>query len=314
MQERAHGMMYHHFHDGGRHIVGQGSISAETFHEELDYYGRTHNILSAEAFLWKFRQDRLSCKDVCLTFDDNLLCQFDIAYPVMQERGLTGFWFLYTSPFDGEFGKVEIYRHFRFSCFADVEEFYRAFFEAAYQADGHMEEAMRQYQPDTYLAEFPFYTPSDKRFRYMRDMVLGEAGYNGIMDDMIKAYCYDISENAKLLWMHPAQVRALHDNGHVIGLHSHTHPMVMCQKDLGGQKREYETNKARLEQMTGAKVVCAAHPCNSYNKDTLACMRSLGIEIGFRSNMAQVSMEDPALEYPREDHANILKEMRCARS
>ncbi len=309
MKKTAHGIMYHHFHDERRHIVEQGAISAGQFHDMLDYYGRTHNIITAEEFLHKSLQNQLSGDDVCLTFDDGLLCQYDVAYPVMKDRGLTAFWFIYTSPLDGIMEKLEIYRHFRFSMFANIEDFYSAFFKILAKTDYLSAKVLQAYHPDEYLKEFPFYTPSDKLFRYMRDIVLGDAKYNGIMDKMIAEYGYPVRENAKLLWMRPEHMKDLHDNGHILGLHSYSHPTVMKNKPLEEQCEEYGTNKKQLELITGTQVVSVLYPCNSYNEDTLTCVRNLNIQIGFRANMAEVRSMRPWLEYPREDHTNIIKAM-----
>ena len=173
VQSKAHGIMYHHFHDNQKHIVGQGSISAETFNDMLDFYGKDHNIIGAGEFLQKSEAGTLSPADVCLTFDDGLLCQYDVAYPVMKDRGLTAFWFIYTSPLDGVIEKIELYRHFRFSKFSDIEDFYSAFFNIVAANDPEAMAAIHSFDPDQYLKEFPFYTPNDKRFRYMLDRVLG---------------------------------------------------------------------------------------------------------------------------------------------
>lgn len=309
MGERAHGIMYHHFHDGHKHIMGQGSISAEKFDDMLDYYGKTHNIIGAEEFLHKSVNNTLLPMDVCLTFDDGLLCQYDVAYPVMRDRGLTAFWFIYTSPLDGVIEKLEIYRHFRFSVFPDIEDFYAAFFEMVSKKDVAAMGTMSLYNPDEYLKEYPFYTPNDKRFRYMRDVVLGETKYNAMMDGMIEQYQYDVDKNSQILWLNVDDIKKLHHQGHIIGLHSYSHPTVMIKKDYEGQKIEYGTNKHQLEKVIGEDVIAVSYPCNSYNTDTLKCMKDFEIKIGFRANMADVCLEELCLEYPREDHANIIKAM-----
>lgn len=309
MSERAHGIMFHHFHDKQKHIVGQGSISGEKFDDMLSFYKKTHNIISAKDFLEKSTNGTLSEKDVCLTFDDGLLCQFDIAYPILKQRNLTAFWFFYTSPLNGILEKLEVYRHFRFSMFPDIEEFYSAFFAIAKREYEKILEELRTFNPDNYLKNFPFYTPNDKRFRYLRDVVLGESRYNAIMDSMLLEYHYNVQENAEKLWIKEAQIRELHDNGHIIGLHSYSHPTRMIKKNLREQRTEYGTNKRQLETIIRDKVISASYPCNSYNSDTLKCMNELNIEIGFRANMEEICLENMQLEYPREDHANILKTM-----
>ena len=307
--KKAHGIMFHHFHDETKHIVGQGSISGATLDALLDYYGRDHKIIPAKEFLQKSIEGTLHEDEVCLTFDDGLLCQYDIAYPVLKKRGLTAFYFVYTSPMDGVLEKVEVHRHFRFSKFSDIESFYSAFFQILSKNDPAVMKELSKYDPDQHLQQFPFYTPNDKRFRYARDTLLGTEKYYAIMDSMIKEYDYDVEANAKLLWIKPNQIKELYDNGNIIGLHSYSHPTVMIGKNDEEQKKEYEKNKAQLEHVIGDKVVSVSYPCNSYNDFTLKCMENMGIQIGFRANMEDFVLNNQKLEYPREDHANIIRKM-----
>jgi hypothetical protein len=63
--------------------------------------------------------------------------------------------------------------------------------------------------------------------------------------------------------------------------------------------------------LTGATPLAMSHPCNSYDERTLRILRKLGIQLGFRSNMAETEATDD-LTFPREDHANVLAEMKAA--
>ena len=56
-------------------------------------------------------------------------------------------------------------------------------------------------------------------------------------------------------------------------------------------------------------MIAVSYPCNSYDKNTLKHMQDMGIQIGFRANLADIRLEDASLEYPRQDHANILRAM-----
>lgn len=305
-----HGIMFHHFHDETKHIVGQGSISMQEFENLLDYYGETYRLISADEYLFRSNNHCLAENDVCITFDDGLLCQYDVAYPVLQKRKITAFWFIYTSPLTGKIEKLEIYRHFRFSKFDGIEEFYAAFFDSAKQYCPDAVEKLKDFNPSEYAKGFPFYTPNDKRFRYLRDHVLGDARYCHLMDQMIADYHYDISGNADLLWLKGEQIQELHRNGHIVGLHSHTHPTTMDRKPFPEQKEEYSVNKACLESITRQKIVSVSYPCNSYNMDTIRCMLELDIQIGFRANMLPEKIYGRQFEYPREDHANISRDMK----
>lgn len=133
------------------------------------------------------------------------------------------------------------------------------------------------------------------------------------MDDMLNKYQYDAQKNSELLWIKNEQIKNLHADGHIIGMHSHTHPTVMINKTFDEQMQEYGENQEILQSITGGKIFSISYPCNSYNQDTLRCMRKLDIEIGFRANMNADRVggaDDKRLECPREDHANIMYEIR----
>jgi hypothetical protein len=79
----AHGVMFHHFHDD-RHRRGQGSISAEQLVELIEHLGR-NDILPAQEWMRRAAVGALTDTDTCLTFDDALRCQYDVALPVLRD-------------------------------------------------------------------------------------------------------------------------------------------------------------------------------------------------------------------------------------
>lgn len=105
-KNRSHGLMFHHFHNE-THPLGQGSISENDFRNIIKYYSNNFNVISADIYLDKILSNKLDECDVCLTFDDNLKCQYEIALPVLDELNLKAFWFVYTSPLNGSYEKVE---------------------------------------------------------------------------------------------------------------------------------------------------------------------------------------------------------------
>jgi peptidoglycan/xylan/chitin deacetylase (PgdA/CDA1 family) len=304
---RPHGIMFHHFRDA-RHPDGQGALSAGELRRMLEYLG-PDRILPARDWQARAVNNALRPRDLCLTFDDNLRCQYDVAVPVLREFGLTAFFFVYTSVLRGNPERLEIYRHFRTTRFATVDQFYAAFFAALVRSD-HKElvvEGLASFNPQTYLAGFPFYTEGDRRFRFVRDQVLGPARYVAVMDRMLAAAGVDLAQVTADLWMTPDHVRELHAAGHVIGLHSDTHPTRVADLSPLSQEREYQTNLDDLTRLTGETPTAMSHPCNSYNPHTLRILRKLGVKLGFRANMQDGPFGE--LEHPREDHANLLQRL-----
>lgn len=305
---RPYGIMFHHFHDG-RHPKGQGSIDADQLDNLIQFIG-PERFIPAEEWLERFLSSRLQPTDICITFDDNLRCQYDVALPVLKSYGLTGFWFVYTSVLEGDIENLEIYRHFRNTSFRSIEDFYTSFFFVVRESQwaDASERALAAFDPARYLEDFPFYTSNDKKFRYVRDRALGSDAYNDIMDRMIAQHGLSKKALSENLWMNAGQIRALAKDGHVIGLHSHSHPTQLSQLSPAQQRDEFGKNRDILSGLLGKSPRVMSHPCNSYNWSTIECLKEMNIEMGFRANMA-TSLFGTQFELPREDHTNLLREM-----
>ena len=305
--EFPHGLLFHHFHDD-LHPTGQGSISAEKLADIIEFAGR-ERILNADEWIERSLSGTLRDSDLCITFDDNLLCQYDIAYPVLQSYGIKAFWFIFSSCFRGEFLPLEIYRYFRSTEFDDVDSFYEAFYRSLEKLSYGVEIIQRTAPRNfiDYLAHLPYYTEADRRFRYLRDMELGNERYEEVMDAMIEASDLDRESLPDKLWMNEGHIKKLCEDRHVIGLHTHNHPTNCASLPGHVQHREYAENIEVLESITGHRPLTMAHPCGSYNADTLDALNDLNIEIGFRADVDGAAQS--LLEQPRMDHAVILKLM-----
>lgn len=306
----AHGIMFHHFWDS-RHPAGQGAICADDLARMLRHLG-TERILTAEAWLDKAAHGGLEPHHLCLTFDDALLCQYEVALPVLNDFGLTAFWFIYSSVFEGQLRKMEVYRYLRTVAYPTVDDFYAQFDAALARSPygARANAALADFDPGRYLAGFPFYTDADRRFRFLRDRVLGHDPFEEIMDALVAQAGLGAEQLRHLLWMENNALRDLDARGHILGLHSYTHFTTLGEMSYDEQKQEYLANRRHLMEVTGHAPRAMAHPCNSYNQDTVAILEELGIEIGFRSNMAGPS--GSRYELPRQDHALIMAELENA--
>ncbi len=307
--ERPTGLMFHHFHDDV-HPEAQGSIDAGTFGKILDHIQKEHRILPAQDWFESAVAGSLTAQDVCITFDDALACQYDVAGPVLAERGLTAFWFVYTSVLEGGIEPLEIFRLFRTTRFSGVEAFYARFFGRIEEDDrDRYREARSQFDPEEYLKNAPFYSHDDRWFRYLRDNTLTADEYEAVMFGMMDDASFSIEDARKNLWLTAGRVKDLAKDGHVIGLHSHTHPTTMAKLSPQRQRQEYERNYSALTALLGKRPLTVSHPCNSYSQTTLEILRSLDIEVGFRADSQEIDNRS-LLEFSREDHANICRHLR----
>lgn len=299
-----HGVTFHHF-SGQGHPLGQGAITSERFEQILNFIG-AHRFLPARAWQAGVEQGSLAPESLCLTFDDNLRCQYDVAVPVLDRLNMTAFFFVSSGALTNEPEMIEIYRYFRTVAFADIDSFYDSFWRQIAQSPYHARvmQALEGFVPARHLAAYPFYSDGDRTFRYVRDEVLGETLFSEIMDAMIVDHGFDVTEIGQRLWMDAACLRDLHRRGHVIGLHSHDHPTRLDRLPRSQQMAQYQKNQDVLTEILGEKPTSAAHPCNAYSAETLEILASLGVTLAFRSNMRPVSGAG-LLELPRQDKTNI---------
>ena len=85
MKKTSHGIMFHHFHNK-KHLKGQGSINSLSFERILDYLQKNYNLIGSDEYSEKVFNKKLGINDVCLTFDDALLSQYEIAVPILKKK------------------------------------------------------------------------------------------------------------------------------------------------------------------------------------------------------------------------------------
>jgi peptidoglycan/xylan/chitin deacetylase (PgdA/CDA1 family) len=311
-----HGIMFHHFHDDGLHKKSQGSINKDDFYKMLNFIGR-NNILDADIFFEKLKNKKLKETEVCITFDDALKCQIDIALPVLEELKIKSFFFVYTSVFEEKPDNLEIFRYFRVNYFNDIKEFYNSFYKVLDKDlknffDENIDKIMSSKK------KFPFYSIEDIKFRLVRDNFLNKSEYEEIMFLMIKEKNLNYQETYKKLFFQKDDLKKLDNLGHLVGLHSHNHPTLLEKLNYDEQKNEYEkclSSISNILDKTKNEIKYMSHPCGSYNNDTLEILKKLGIELGFKQIMTiepekgMKKLNNSLLEIARQDHAKIYKSM-----
>ena len=91
-----HGIMLHHFHDNKKHLKGQGAIDKNGFYKLIKFIGKK-NILNGEDFAFRFKEEKLKGEEICITFDDGLKCQYDLALPILEDLNIKAYFFIYSN-------------------------------------------------------------------------------------------------------------------------------------------------------------------------------------------------------------------------
>ena len=311
-----HGIMFHHFHDNGIHTNGQGSINKDDFHKIINFISRD-NILDADIFIEKYKNNTLKNTDVCITFDDAIKCQIDIALPVLEEFKIKSFFYVYTSIFDGKPDNLEVFRYFRMNYFKTINEFYREFYKIL-DKDVNTFFKKNNDQIKKIKIKFSLYSIEDIKFRLVRDNFLTKDQYEKQMFLMFKEKKLNYKDFYKKIFFQKNDLHKLDNLGHLIGLHSHNHPTLLEKLSYDEQKNEYEKCLSSISNILDKpknKIKSMSHPCGSYNNHTLEILKELGIELGFKQIMTierergMKKVNNSFLEIARQDHAVIYKRM-----
>ena len=301
------GLMFHHFHGNGHPSDKQGSLSSEDFEFQLLTSG-IEKVLAPHDWLDRLSQNKLESGHRCLTFDDGLRSQADVALPILKKHGLKAFWFVYSAPFEGIMPLEEPFRRFRTQCYSSIHQYYREFFSQAELLFPHaLEEGEYQVFREGYQKRFSFYSEKDIRYRYFRDYLLDPSRYQALVLSIIHAKGLTIEDLARDLWLTNDHLAMLHREGHVLGLHSYDHPMRMADLSQDEQRSQYGKNYDHLRRICG-RPVAMAHPCGSYNDFTLQILRELQVVCGFGSSMhlpPNRLLPPGPLEIPRKDSADL---------
>ncbi len=309
-----HGIMFHHFHDTKHHLKSQGSISKDQFFKLIKFVGRK-NILDADIFFERLKLNSLKENEVCFTFDDGIKSQIDVALPVLEDFKIKSFFFVYSSMFEGKLDNLEIYRYFRTNYFESIDEFYKAFFK---ELNTNLEEFYKDNNNTIKLItkRSPFYTENDIKFRLVRDKFLDNKKYDEIMNKIFLSKNFTPEKFYKNIVFDKNDLIKLDSLGHLIGLHSHSHPTLIEKLSFDQQKKEYYkclTIISKILNKTNNSIKYMSHPCGSYNKDTLRVLDELGIELGFKQFMSverekgMKKINNSNLEIAREDHSEIIR-------
>ena len=118
------GIMFHHMHNS-KENKSLGSISSNQFEKILKKIS-LKKICNPSEFI-KAVTNRENNNKICITFDDSLKSQFNIAIPILRKFNLKAFWFIPSNTLKPKKNNIELYRIFREKKFKNFENFYSSF-------------------------------------------------------------------------------------------------------------------------------------------------------------------------------------------
>jgi peptidoglycan/xylan/chitin deacetylase (PgdA/CDA1 family) len=306
----AHGLMFHRFHKSGSEPDGQGSLTEKDLEKIINSKGRKR-ILNADEWISRLNTNNLNTDDLCMTFDDGLKSQYEIAVPVLNKYSIKAFFFIYSSVFfDNNLNKNEIYNKFAITKFKSFDKFVDFFFKQNSNLEKSFSHNDFKIYTEDMKSKFPFYSINDLKFRFIRNNILTRIEFENVMDELMFVKDININNFSSKIWMDNKDIQDLSANNHCIGLHSFSHPFNISNLDLIDQKNEYTKNYNHIKETVGVRPISMSHPLNSYSCKTIDILKNLGVKCGFCSNINTKQIYDTnkinTFEIPREDGVNLI--------
>ena len=292
--------MFHNFHDRNHKRI-QGSISKDQFVKILKYVGRK-NILDSNIFLEKINENKQKTREVCLTFDDGIKNQIEIILPVLEDMKIKSSFFVHSSIFQNKIDFLEVFRYFRNTFYKHINEFYLDFYK---ELDTNFNNFFNKNSKLilNIKKKSSFYSFEDIKFRLIRDNYLGYSKYKEAMIQLMEKSRFDYKKIYKELVFNKKDLKLLADLGHIVGSHSHSHPVDMSKLSYDKQMKEYKKSISILTSIIGTPVNTMSHPSGNYNINTLKILKKLKIEMGFYDKMVA---EKKYLKYEKNNNYNYL--------
>lgn len=248
-----------------------------------------------------------------ITFDDGLLSQYDIAIQLLDEADIKGIFFVHSKPLIGDYDIHQVIRQFKNSpIFNNVDDFNKQLIDILLVAlkPKEKEKINKDFIASKYFINFDFYSDLDRKLRYIRDFVVSLKDYEEAIKELLVQKNTDLNDLVKDTYIGKEKLKKISNKGHIVALHSHSHPTNLGRLRRDEQLKEIGTNYEILEDTLGYSPNAISYPSNSYNHTTIEVLKYFNIGYGFRAdntmnlNPFELSRIDAALAL--RDTKNIL--------
>lgn len=296
--------MYHYTRDlkHSRYPEIKG-LDVPLFRKQMEFFKENCNVVTMEQVIDAVKgRSELPEKAVLLTFDDGYVDNFTFAFPILEEFGFQGSFFIPGKTFtthqlldvnkihyilaSADIGKLVI----------DVKEKMDHYRGQEYDYPS-TEELWDQYAIDGR------FDGKDTIFvKRMLQTVLPERLRNQISSDLFEKYVGVTEEQlAYELYMTPEQIRTLKNHGMHIGLHGYDHYWL---GNLSSEQMKEDIARALdiMDEFIDRREWVMNYPYGSFNDDVLEYIGQNGACIGLTTEVRVAEIgKDQALQLPRLD-------------
>ena len=297
--------MYHYTRDlaHSRYPNIKG-LDIHLFRQQMEFFKNNFSVVTMEDVIAASKGEHsLPEKAVLLTFDDGYVDNYMFAFPILEESGLQGSFFIPGKTF-ATHQLLDVNKIHYILASADMAELLSDVFE---RMDHYREGAGFDYSSNAEL--FTEYAQAD-RFdiketvfvKRMLQTVLPEEIRNRISSDLFEKYVGVTEEKmAYELYMTEEQIRTLKRHGMFIGLHGYDHYWL---GNLPEEQMKADISEALevMDEFIDSSRWVMNYPYGNYSSKVVEYIRSRGACIGLTTEVRVADLgKDNPLELPRQD-------------
>jgi peptidoglycan/xylan/chitin deacetylase (PgdA/CDA1 family) len=296
--------MYHYTRDliHSRYPNIKG-LDSSLFRQQIDFMKNKFNIVTMEQVIAAVDgEEELPDNALLLTFDDGYMDNYTFAFPILEEYGVQGSFFIPGKTFSTH-QLLDVNKIHYILASADIFELLE---DIKKEMDYYRGTEFDYAPTDELFSEYAIANRFDNKetifVKRMLQTVLPEKVRNMISSNLFEKYV-GVSEEklAYELYMTEEQIRTLKRHGMFIGFHGYDHYWL---GNLLPEEMRKDVDKAldTLDEFIDRKCWVANYPYGNYNPDVLQYLKSQGARLGLTTEVRVADLDtDSAMELPRLD-------------
>jgi len=270
---------------------GIKALSVVDFITQIDWLQEHHPIVDYPTFISQL-QGPEKYDSTLLTFDDGLIDHYQTAFPILEQRGLSGVFFLCENPLNGKWLNVHKI-HFLLARLG-AETFTREVQQLV------MDEVPAFKSQELYRLD----TGADAHIKKMLNFELPYDVATKLLNTLFNKHIPHPPE----LYMTPAMLLEMSQGGMTLGIHTKTHP-VLSRLHFEEQQEEILAGLRHVQKLTSQDSIPFSYPYGSpgsFNKDTLQILEATPeINAAFAVNPEKIMQKHSHFALPRYDTKDL---------
>lgn len=268
-------IMYHYIrpnHDDYKYF---NNLDVDTFRRQLDYFEKEFGFIAKEDYIQAIKSKK-NIDGVVLSFDDGLKDHYIYAAAELNKRGLWGSFYIPTGIYQNSNKLLSVHRvHYLNGKYGST----KILKDALTLIDQSMLENEKINEFDKDIYQFTEYEEDAKELRRLFNYFLKYEYRDLVLDKLMLKY-FDESKLHKKVYLSLSNIKEMHDDGHIIGSHTVSHP-VLSRLTYKEQMKEIHDSFNFLSEICNIEFKSFCYPYgykSSYNEITFQALSELKID------------------------------------